>query len=175
MVFHGFGPGDYHYEDAQQAHIDRLEKQLHEVEERLHHYEALTEPKLGRYEVECGFPKRKDGLKLHLCERCKKQKQCILPRPPKVYKCSDFEQPEAKAEAGEFAKVMRKYYSEYKGTSMVMVCKRLLEACDHIDRLEAENKRLRDALEKLSRLGNEPHLGNSEGNKIAQAALKGTK
>jgi regulator of replication initiation timing len=40
------------------------------------------------------------------------------------------------------------------------------------DRLTAENKRLREALEKLSRLGNEPMLGNSIGNKIAQAALK---
>lgn len=32
-------------------------------------------------------------------------------------------------------------------------------------------KRYRTALEKLSRLGNEPHLGNSGGNKIAQKAL----
>ncbi len=37
--------------------------------------------------------------------------------------------------------------------------------------LRNENKRYKDALEKLSRLGNEPHLGNSDGNKIAQQAL----
>ena len=39
-------------------------------------------------------------------------------------------------------------------------------------KLEAENQRLREALEKLARLGNEPMLGNSVGNIIAQEALK---
>ena len=39
-------------------------------------------------------------------------------------------------------------------------------------KLEEDNKRLRKALEKLSKLGNEPYLGNSIGNKIAQQALK---
>jgi len=34
-------------------------------------------------------------------------------------------------------------------------------------------KRYKTALEKLARLGNEPHLGNSDGNIIAQKALKG--
>ena len=33
-------------------------------------------------------------------------------------------------------------------------------------------KEMADALEKLSRLGNEPYLGNSVGNLIAQEALK---
>ena len=32
-----------------------------------------------------------------------------------------------------------------------------------------------EALEKLSHLGNEPHLGNSNGNRIAQAAIKKAK
>ena len=34
-----------------------------------------------------------------------------------------------------------------------------------------EVERLREALEKLARLGNEPEYGNSEGNLIARAAL----
>jgi hypothetical protein len=41
--------------------------------------------------------------------------------------------------------------------------------------LRAEVERLRAALEKLARLGNEPYYGNSEGNMIARAALKETK
>lgn len=40
--------------------------------------------------------------------------------------------------------------------------------------LEAENKRLREALERLARLGNGDHYGNSDGNMIARAALKET-
>ena len=39
------------------------------------------------------------------------------------------------------------------------------------DALLAENARMREALDKLARLGNEPHLGNSDGNMIALAAL----
>ena len=34
-----------------------------------------------------------------------------------------------------------------------------------------ERDRYRAALEKLARLGNEPHYGNSDGNRIAQEAL----
>jgi hypothetical protein len=41
-----------------------------------------------------------------------------------------------------------------------------------IDSLKAELKAKDAALEKLARLGNEPYLGNSEGNIIAQQALK---
>jgi hypothetical protein len=37
--------------------------------------------------------------------------------------------------------------------------------------LSDQNKRLADALEKLARLGNEPHYGNSDGNMIARKAL----
>jgi hypothetical protein len=39
------------------------------------------------------------------------------------------------------------------------------------DRLAAENARLREALERLARLGAEPYYGNSDGNMIARAAL----
>lgn len=39
--------------------------------------------------------------------------------------------------------------------------------------LMAEVGRLRAALDKLARLGNEPHYGNSVGNDIARAALAG--
>lgn len=41
--------------------------------------------------------------------------------------------------------------------------------------MTTENKELKavkEALEKLARLGNEPHLGNSDGNRIAQVALE---
>ena len=37
--------------------------------------------------------------------------------------------------------------------------------------LAAENKELREALDRLARLGNEPLYGNSVGNVIAQHAL----
>jgi hypothetical protein len=39
------------------------------------------------------------------------------------------------------------------------------------DGLQAENARLREALEKLARLGAEPYYGNSDGNMIARALL----
>jgi hypothetical protein len=42
-----------------------------------------------------------------------------------------------------------------------------------IAELREENKVLRDALEKLARLGNGEHYGNSDGNMIARAALQG--
>ena len=48
----------------------------------------------------------------------------------------------------------------------------LAKQIDNSLKLAAENKRLREALEKLARLGNEPMLGNSVGNIIAQEALK---
>lgn len=35
-----------------------------------------------------------------------------------------------------------------------------------------EGEQYRDALERLARLGNGEHYGNSEGNRIAQAALE---
>ncbi len=33
-------------------------------------------------------------------------------------------------------------------------------------------RKYRSALEELSKLGNEPHLGNSDGNRIAQKAIE---
>lgn len=41
----------------------------------------------------------------------------------------------------------------------------------HLLRADETIERYREALEKLARLGNEPHLGNSNGNDIAQRAL----
>jgi hypothetical protein len=41
-----------------------------------------------------------------------------------------------------------------------------------LEDLYSENARLRAALEKLARLGAEPHYGNSVGNEIARAALE---
>ncbi len=43
---------------------------------------------------------------------------------------------------------------------------------DELTAANEENKQLREVLEKLARLGNEPHLGNSDGNRMAQQALK---
>ena len=45
----------------------------------------------------------------------------------------------------------------------------VLERPDALELSAAHDMRM--ALEKLARLGNEPHLGNSEGNMIARAAL----
>ena len=39
--------------------------------------------------------------------------------------------------------------------------------------LQADNERMRTALEKLAKLGNGDRYGNSDGNVIAQDALKG--
>ena len=48
-----------------------------------------------------------------------------------------------------------------------------LEAKDaEIERLKAVVDAAKRALDELARLGNEPHFGNSDGNLIAQAALK---
>jgi hypothetical protein len=38
--------------------------------------------------------------------------------------------------------------------------------------LAAENARMKEVLERLARLGNEPHYGNSDGNTIARAELE---
>ena len=52
----------------------------------------------------------------------------------------------------------------YEETSEVLGCK--------IDELEKQNQAMREALEKLAVLGNEPLPGNSIGNRLAQDALK---
>ena len=44
--------------------------------------------------------------------------------------------------------------------------------CENCDSKDELLKEMAEALEKLSRLGNEPYLGNSIGNLIAQEALK---
>jgi ubiquinone biosynthesis protein UbiJ len=43
---------------------------------------------------------------------------------------------------------------------------------DEIEYLRRGIERLRAALDRLARLGNEPHYGNSVGNEIAREALK---
>lgn len=48
-------------------------------------------------------------------------------------------------------------------------------ALDEIERLQKENAIMSEALEKLSRLGAGDRLGNSDGNCIAQRALKEAK
>ena len=40
------------------------------------------------------------------------------------------------------------------------------------DALKAENARMKEVLERLARLGNGPHYGNSDGNMIARAELE---
>lgn len=42
---------------------------------------------------------------------------------------------------------------------------------EYVDKLEAQVKLYREALEKLARLGNGDRYGNSTGNTIAQKAL----
>ena len=49
-----------------------------------------------------------------------------------------------------------------------------MKAANRIEELEAENVRLREALVKLAKLGNEPYYGNSDGNMIARKALETT-
>jgi hypothetical protein len=46
-----------------------------------------------------------------------------------------------------------------------------MKAAAELRRLHAENEALREALEKLARLGNGDQYGNSIGNEIARAAL----
>lgn len=53
-------------------------------------------------------------------------------------------------------------------------CADVASAVDREMSLRAENERLREALERLARLGNGRLYGNSEGNMIARAALENT-
>ena len=46
-----------------------------------------------------------------------------------------------------------------------------IEAATELRRLHAVNQELLAALEKLARLGNGEHYGNSDGNMIARAAI----
>ena len=52
--------------------------------------------------------------------------------------------------------------------------KLIAEQAEQITMLKAKNERLREALEKLARLGNGDQYGNSIGNEIAQQAIKQT-
>ena len=71
---------------------------------------------------------------------------------------------------------LRELSSELHGSPVDMNGKTLLagltELIERAEKAEAEVERLREALEKLARLGNGPHYGNSEGNMIARNALK---
>ena len=47
-----------------------------------------------------------------------------------------------------------------------------LELCRRLEKLQGQVDRYKTALEKLARLGNGEHYGNSDGNVIAQQALQ---
>ena len=64
---------------------------------------------------------------------------------------------------------MRTHVASYKSLSPHR--RNCLALCDLVVELEATIERYETALNKLSRLGNEPQLGNSDGNRIAQDAL----
>ncbi|RLA39220.1 MAG: hypothetical protein DRR06_19460 [Gammaproteobacteria bacterium] len=51
------------------------------------------------------------------------------------------------------------------------ICSGCFQRLGAVKELEAENTALVEALEKLARLGNGDHYGNSDGNVIAQKAL----
>ena len=70
----------------------------------------------------------------------------------------------------EEADRLAKAYGGFWGSNDVAQALRSLAA--ERDALKAENARLREALEKLARLGAEPYYGNSDGNMIARAALE---
>jgi len=57
------------------------------------------------------------------------------------------------------------------GTGLPTVAASLRALAAERDALQAQNARMREALEKLARLGAEPYYGNSDGNMIARAAL----
>lgn len=52
---------------------------------------------------------------------------------------------------------------------------RLIQCWNGWDELEKQRDELLEALEILARLGNEPQLGNSDGNRIAQQAIAAAK
>jgi hypothetical protein len=57
------------------------------------------------------------------------------------------------------------------GTGLPTIAAALRALAAERDALQAQNARMREALEKLARLGAEPYYGNSDGNMIARAAL----
>jgi len=71
------------------------------------------------------------------------------------------------AEIAELKEVVEDY--KQKQVNMEAVVNANIESGK---RIRAENEKLRAALDKLARLGNEPEYGNSDGNRIALAALE---
>ena len=71
---------------------------------------------------------------------------------------------------GQFKQEFTQWMKEPEQYRYLMV-DRLNKMFEYIAALEADQEKAQAALEKLSRLGNEPHLGNSDGNVIAQKAL----
>jgi hypothetical protein len=63
------------------------------------------------------------------------------------------------------------YYMDPPDGGDVSIAEQVSRMYRHVCDLQAENARLREALEKLARLGAEPYYGNSDGNMIARAAL----
>ena len=71
---------------------------------------------------------------------------------------------------GQFKQEFTQWMKEPEQYRHLMV-DRLNKMFEYIAALEADQQKAQAALEELSRLGNEPHLGNSIGNVIAQKAL----
>ncbi len=69
---------------------------------------------------------------------------------------------------------LQQQVDELKGrlTRSEMECASLITHRNQLKQANKERDQLKQALEKLSKLGSEPFLGNSEGNVIAQEALK---
>ena len=65
----------------------------------------------------------------------------------------------------------RQYASGQQARGVIGSKHYLEESADAIEFLIAENDKLHLALDKLARLGNEPHYGNSSGNCFALTAL----
>ena len=80
--------------------------------------------------------------------------------------------------AGEYTNKCHTCKKEFTGDKRAITCEdcatnmALTNIIVVIKILQDANRRYRLALEKLSKLGNEPFLGNSDGNIIAQRALK---
>ena len=60
------------------------------------------------------------------------------------------------------------------GEQAAVLAKENMAVKAQLRQVEQANARLREALDKLARLGNEPYYGNSTGNVIAQQALADT-
>jgi hypothetical protein len=63
-------------------------------------------------------------------------------------------------------------YQPYTDSAMRNAAAALRSLAAERDALKDENARMKEVLERLARLGNEPHYGNSDGNIIARAELE---